>query len=53
LGLARDDLEYRKAGACVDHRAEMEAAPVLRPVGSIDEVVTIEAAKELAQRAVK
>src|SRR4051794_15764877 len=36
---ARQDLDGRGACACADHRAEVGAAVVLRPVGVVDEVV--------------
>jgi hypothetical protein len=39
IGLARHDFDCRGAGACADHRLEIRAAVVLRPVGVIDEVV--------------
>src|SRR5947208_2607823 len=35
IGLARHDLDRRGAGACPDHRAEVRAAFVLRPVGVV------------------
>src|SRR3954449_3930328 len=38
-GLAWHDLDGRGAGAGADHRAEIRAALVLRPVGVVDEVV--------------
>ena len=37
--LARHDLDCRRAGTCADHRAEIRAAMVLRPVGIVDEFV--------------
>ena len=37
--IARHDLDRREPGACADHRAEVRAAAVLRPVGVVNEVV--------------